>query len=133
MVSGGWVKQVNGIKRYKLPVIKLSHRDEKYNIKNIVNNVVITLYGDRQGLHLLWWALNSIRTIESLSSTSETDIALYVRYTAIILFFKDFIYLFQTEIVCEQRQGPRGRKKESRLHAEHLDSYMGLSPTTMKS
>ena len=33
---------VKGIKRYELPVIKqVSHWNEKYNIENIVNNIVI--------------------------------------------------------------------------------------------
>lgn len=45
----GWTKQVKGIKRHKLPVIKLlSLRNEKYNIGNTVNNIVVTLHGDRQ-------------------------------------------------------------------------------------
>ena len=40
-------KMVKGIKGYKHPVIKsVSHRDEKYSIGNIVNNMVI-MYGDR--------------------------------------------------------------------------------------
>lgn len=37
----GWEKFVNGIKKYKSPVIKISHGDEKYSIRNIVNNVVV--------------------------------------------------------------------------------------------
>ena len=36
------------IKRYKLPVIKsISHGEVMYGIGNIVNNIAITLYGDR--------------------------------------------------------------------------------------
>ena len=39
---------MKGIKRYKLPVIRLiSHRDEKYSLENIINKIVITLYGKR--------------------------------------------------------------------------------------
>lgn len=35
------------IKRYKFSVIKqVSHRDEKYSIRNIVINTVITMYDD---------------------------------------------------------------------------------------
>ena len=46
---------MKGIKRYKLPVIKqLCDGDEKDNIENIVNNAVITLYGDRWWPHLAW-------------------------------------------------------------------------------
>ena len=41
-----WVKWVKGIKKYKLPVIK-SHRDAKYSIENIVDNIVMTMYGVR--------------------------------------------------------------------------------------
>lgn len=37
-----------GIKTYKLSVIKLiCHGDEKYSKENIVNNIAITLCGDR--------------------------------------------------------------------------------------
>ena len=43
-----------GIKKYKLPVIKqISHEDVRYSIGNTVNNIVITLYGDRWLLDLL--------------------------------------------------------------------------------
>ena len=45
---GAMVKQGKGIKRNKPPVIKeVSYGDEKYSIGSIVNNIVITLYGDR--------------------------------------------------------------------------------------
>ena len=37
-----------GLEKYKPPVSKqLSHRDEMYNMGNIVNNTVIILYDDR--------------------------------------------------------------------------------------
>ena len=40
-----WVKE---IKRYKLPVTKqMSHRYAMYSVPNILNNNVISLYGDR--------------------------------------------------------------------------------------
>lgn len=42
----GWVKQMKEIMRFKLPGI-INHGDEKYNIGNTVNNIVITLYADR--------------------------------------------------------------------------------------
>ena len=42
-------EEVKEIKRYKFPVIKLkTYGDEKYSIRNMVDNIVITLYGDRQ-------------------------------------------------------------------------------------
>ena len=44
----GWAKQVKGTKRDKLPVIKKkkkSHRNVIYSTGNIVNNIVISLYG----------------------------------------------------------------------------------------
>ena len=44
----GWTNQVKGVKRYTLAVIKQkSHRDVMYSMVNIVNNIVITLYGDK--------------------------------------------------------------------------------------
>ena len=41
------MKKVKGIKMYKLPVIKISHKDIKYSIENITNNVIITMHGVR--------------------------------------------------------------------------------------
>ena len=47
VASGACKKQVKGIKRYKLPVIKqISHRDRICSIKSTVNNPVIILYDD---------------------------------------------------------------------------------------
>ena len=44
----GWTNEVKGVKRYTLAVIKQkSHRDVMYSMVNIVNNIVITLYGDK--------------------------------------------------------------------------------------
>ena len=44
-----------GIKRYKPPVIKyISHRNVIYSIRNMVNNIAITLYGDKWLLDSLW-------------------------------------------------------------------------------
>ena len=34
---GGWEKFVKGFEKYKLPVIKASHGDEKYSRENTVN------------------------------------------------------------------------------------------------
>ena len=43
--GGGRRKQVGGIKKCKLPVIKqLSHRYVMYSVENIVNNIAVTLY-----------------------------------------------------------------------------------------
>lgn len=45
---------MKAIRRYKLPVIKqISHRDERGSRENRVNDIVVTLYGDRWQLHLL--------------------------------------------------------------------------------
>ena len=41
--------------RYKPPILKeISHGDVKYSIRNMVNNTVITLYGNRWLLDLSW-------------------------------------------------------------------------------
>ena len=45
--GGGMGKKGEGIKKYKLAAIKNTHRDVKYNVENIVNNIVITIYGAR--------------------------------------------------------------------------------------
>lgn len=44
----GWgMDEKKEIKRYKLSLIKyVSHRDEKCNTRNTVNNIVVMLYGD---------------------------------------------------------------------------------------
>ena len=43
------MKHVRENKMYKLPATKqkMSHRDEMYSMGNIVNYIVISLYGDR--------------------------------------------------------------------------------------
>lgn len=63
----GGVKQIKGIKKYELLVVKFSHRDEKYSIGNTVSNTEVT-FGDRHRrvMH---------RVKESLCWTSEVDIA----------------------------------------------------------
>ena len=47
------MKEVKGIKRYKFPVIKC-HGDVIYSTRNIVNNTVIILSGDRWLIDLSW-------------------------------------------------------------------------------
>lgn len=52
--GGEMGKKVNGIKRYKFPVIKqISHGNVRYSTGKPVNNV-IPLYSDRWLLHLSW-------------------------------------------------------------------------------
>ena len=41
-----------GMKKYKFASYKSSHEDVKYNMGNIVNNIVITVYGIRWVLNL---------------------------------------------------------------------------------
>ena len=42
------MKQIKGIKKYKPSVIKqISLRDVIYSRRNMVNNIIITLYGSR--------------------------------------------------------------------------------------
>ena len=63
----GWAKQVKGMKRHKLAVMKqVSHRDEKYSLGNIVNNIVIMLCGDRWRLHYHGEHCIMYRTVQSL-------------------------------------------------------------------
>lgn len=46
---GRQVKKVKGIKWYKLPVTKLlSHTEVTNSIEKIVNNTIVTWYGDRR-------------------------------------------------------------------------------------
>ena len=50
----GWMgKKGEGINKYKLPVMKNSHRNVKNSIGNIDSNIVITICGVRWVLGLL--------------------------------------------------------------------------------
>lgn len=51
---GGW-KKGEGIKNYKLVLTEQS-QGAKDSVGNIVSDVVITMYGGRQGLDLLGWS-----------------------------------------------------------------------------
>ena len=52
-VVRGLTKWVKGSERYRLPVREWSsHKNQKPSIGNIVNDIVIVLYGDRWELHL---------------------------------------------------------------------------------
>ena len=58
---GGWVKEVEGIERCQLSVIKgISHRERKYSIGDTVNNIIITVYGDRWQDDLPWWSFHNV-------------------------------------------------------------------------
>ena len=58
---------------FQIPVIKqISHRDVTYNIRNMVKNMVITLFGNRWSLDL-WWPLHNIGNVKALCSTPETN------------------------------------------------------------
>lgn len=67
------------IKRYKPPVIKqMSHWG--CSIRNMVNHVVIALYGDTQLLDLLDGHFITYVNIKSLCSSPETNRIVYVNY-----------------------------------------------------
>ena len=99
---GEWVKQMKEIKKYKLPVMKhISHRDEKYNIGNTINNILITLYGDRvttlQMVSLYgngWQALYKYRLVQSLCCTFETIIFQFLKVNVIYSKYMKFEYIF---------------------------------------
>ena len=60
-----------------------SHRDVIYSIRNMVNNIVITLYATHGSWtyhsdHFIMYA-----NVTSLCSTHETNITLYVNYISI--------------------------------------------------
>lgn len=59
----------------------ISYRDEKYSIENVVNNVVIMLYGNYTylGKHCIRY-----RIVELLCCITETNGALNVNYTSVI-------------------------------------------------
>jgi len=45
---GRWAKWVKEGGRYRPPVMeRISHRDKRYSVRNIVSGIVIALYGDR--------------------------------------------------------------------------------------
>ena len=72
---------MEGIKKSKLPVIQeISHRDVMYSIGNAVNNIVITLDGDKWLLVYHGDYFVVYINVEPLCCTPETNIAyqLYV-------------------------------------------------------
>ena len=46
------MKKWEEVKKYKL-VVTNNHGDEKYSIRNIANNIIITIYSVRRALDLL--------------------------------------------------------------------------------
>lgn len=56
---GQWENKVKGIK-YKLSVIKISMRNVKYSVSNIVSDTVITVFGVRQVLDFLGRSLHKV-------------------------------------------------------------------------
>ena len=71
------------IKRSKLPVIYNICWNVIYSIRDIVNNTIIILYGDRWLLTYLGDSFMMYLNIESLCGTLETNIILYINYTSI--------------------------------------------------
>ena len=53
----------------------------------MVNNIVITLHGDRWLLDLLW-SFHNVSDVKSLGSTPETNIISHVNYNSILNFQK---------------------------------------------
>lgn len=45
--GGEWVKKVKGIKEVQIAGYKISHGAVKYSVRNIVNNILINIYGAR--------------------------------------------------------------------------------------
>ena len=55
----GWAKWVKESGRYRLPIMEwVSHWNKRHSTGNIVNSIVIALYGDRWQLHL--WAQHNV-------------------------------------------------------------------------
>ena len=64
MVEGleGWVKMITGLRSTNWS-LQNSHGDVKYSIGNIVNNIVITVYGVRWVLDLLGWSFSKLPSV----------------------------------------------------------------------
>ena len=60
----------------------VSHGDEKHNIENRVNGIIIVLYDDRWWLHLgehdIMYSI-----VKSLCGMPETNVTLFIDYTSI--------------------------------------------------
>ena len=51
----GMDQKLRRIKRYKLPIMKqINNGNIIYSTRNVVNNILITLYSDRLLLYLSW-------------------------------------------------------------------------------
>lgn len=70
---GEWDKQLKGMKRCKLPVIKRSHGDVTDSTGNFVSNTGITWYADIHMVTALMVSTTKHRTVESLGGIRETD------------------------------------------------------------
>ena len=71
--GGGWVKKVKGLRRTNWQ-LQNSHRDVKYSIGNIVNSIVITMYGARQVLELSGRPLHKLYKCLTVCYIPETNI-----------------------------------------------------------
>lgn len=69
---------MKGSKRYRLTFMEcISHEDESYNIRNIVNDVVILLHGDGLGEDTVRYSL-----VESQCYKFETKVTLCFNYNS---------------------------------------------------
>ena len=66
-----------------------------YHIENIVNNIVLILYGDIWYPDLLLWSFHNIHKIESLCCIPEANVILYANYNSLI-----YIYILLKELIC---------------------------------
>ena len=56
---GGWVKKAKGLRSTNW-LLQNSHGDVKYRIRNIVNNIVLSMYGVRWVVDLLGQSLSRL-------------------------------------------------------------------------
>lgn len=86
-------------KRFRLPGEQMSYRDVVHNIGNIVNNIVIVLYGVRWLLTYHGHHFFRYINVEKLWCTTEMNTVLYGNYILMEIFFKGYINLKYNEVL----------------------------------
>ena len=86
VVGGGkraWNNMWKELRGTNLQLLKKeSHGEAIYNIRNMVNNIVISLYGDRWLLNLLW-SFHNVHKCQIAMQYIEPDLELCVNYISI--------------------------------------------------
>ena len=98
----GRIKKLKGLRSTNW-LLKNSHGDVQYSIGNIVNNILITMYGVRWIWNLWGWSLSKLHNIQPLRCTPDTNIILYATYNwKIKMIKKEIKKMFSLKLLALQ-------------------------------